>query len=181
MVTHEQVIVLDRNRPIRCESEFESGSDGTTPACFTRRIEQRARGGPRTSVFVVGHGGPALHIPKDVVPGIPDLAGGQAERFNLGIVSPGGDESANIRSLQIRPVALRFETEHPTGALPTVANLTADHSAGRIVTTFTEGGHDSCAGEVRNIPALAARSPTAVGADLEAAPVVDRNYHQGWR
>src|SRR5882672_6708411 len=178
MVTHEQVIVLDRNRPIRCESEFEARSDDTTPACFTRRIEQRARGGHRTSVFVVGHGGAALHIPKDVVPGISDLAGEQAERFNLGIVSPVGNENANIRSLQISPVALRFETEHPTGALPTVSNLTANHSARRIVTTFTEDGHDSCTGEVRNIPALVARSPTAVGADVEAAPVVDRSHHR---
>src|SRR4029453_19337606 len=69
MVTHEQVIVLDRNRPIRCESEFEARSDDTTPACFTRRIEQRACEwwcGHRTSVFVVGHGRAALHIPKDV-------------------------------------------------------------------------------------------------------------------
>src|SRR5260370_30880426 len=56
MVTHEQVIVLDRNRPIRCESEFESRSDGTTPACFTRRIEQCACGGPRPSGFVCRHG-----------------------------------------------------------------------------------------------------------------------------
>src|SRR5882757_9073309 len=39
MVTHEQVIVLDRNRPIRCESEFEARSDDTTPPCFIRRIE----------------------------------------------------------------------------------------------------------------------------------------------
>src|SRR5580692_4598483 len=38
-VTHEKVIVLDRNRPIRCESEFEAGSDDTAPACFPRRIE----------------------------------------------------------------------------------------------------------------------------------------------
>src|SRR3954447_17296233 len=180
MVTHEQVIVLDRNRPIRCESEFEARSDDPTPACFTRRIEQRACGGHRAPVFVIGHGGAALHIPKDVVPGIPDLAGEQAERFNLGIVSPSGNETANIRSLQISPVALRFEAEHPTGALPTITNLTANHSAGRIVTTFTEGGYDSCTGEVRNIPALVAPSPTPVCADIEAAPVVDRSHHR-WR
>jgi len=36
MVAHEQVIVLDRNRPIRCESEFEARSHDTTPARFTR-------------------------------------------------------------------------------------------------------------------------------------------------
>ena len=178
MSAHEQVIVLDRKRPVRCESEFDARSDDTTPACFTRRIEQHACGGHRTSEFVVGHGGAALHIPKDVVPGIPDLAGEQAERFNLGIVSPVGNEGANIRSPQISPVALRFETEHPTGALPTVTNLTADHSAGRIVTTFTEDGHDSCTRKVRNIPALVARSPTAVASDIEAAPVVDRSHHR---
>src|SRR5258707_2748566 len=132
-VTHEKVIVLDRNRPIRCVPVFEDSSDDTTPACFTRRIEQRACGGHRTSVFVVGHGGAALHIPKDVVPGISDLAGEQAERFNLGIVSPVGNETANIRSLQISPVALRFETEHPTRALPTVTKLTPSHSAGPLV------------------------------------------------
>src|SRR5438132_44030 len=178
IVTHEQVIVLDRNRPIRRKSEFEARSDDTTPACITRRIEQRACGGYRASVFVVGHGGAALHIPKDVVPGIPDLAGEKAERFNPGIVSPGGNETANVRSVQISPVALRFETEHPTGGLPAVTNLTANHSAGRIVTTFAEGGQDSYAGEVRNIPALVARSPTAVGSDIEAAPVVDRSHHR---
>src|SRR4051794_1336308 len=83
MGAHEQVIVLDRNRPIRCESDFEAGSDDSTPACFTRRIEQRACGGHCAPVFVVGHGGAALHVPKDVVPGISDLAGEQAECFNL--------------------------------------------------------------------------------------------------
>src|SRR5258707_8847844 len=179
-VTHEKVIVLDRNRPIRCESEFEARSDDTTPACFTRRIEQRACSGHRTSVFVVGNGRAALHIPKDVVPSIADLAGEQAERFNLGIVSPSGNEKANIRSLQISPVALRFQTEHPTGALPTVSNLTANHSAVRIVTTFTEGGDRST--EARDIPALVARSPAAVGADVEAAPVVNGSHiHPGRR
>ena len=57
MVAHEQVIVLDRKRPVRCESEFDARSDDTTPACFTRRIEQHARGGQRALVFVMGNGG----------------------------------------------------------------------------------------------------------------------------
>src|SRR5882757_9389097 len=109
-VTHEKVIVLDRNRPIRCESEFDARSDDTAPACLTRRIEHRASGGHRTSESVAGHGPAALHIPKDVVPGIADLAGEQAERIDPGIVSPSGNENANVRSLQISPVALRFQT-----------------------------------------------------------------------
>src|ERR1700676_2619939 len=176
-VTHEKVIVLDPNRPIRCESVFEARSDGTTPARFIRRIEQRACGGHRTSVFVVGHGRAALHIPKDIVPSIADLAGEQAERVDLGIVSPSGNKNANIRSPQISPVALRFQTEHPTGALPTGSNLTANHSAGRIVTTFSDGGEST---EARDIPAFVAPGAAAVGADVEATPIVDRN-HRGWR
>src|ERR1700738_3014341 len=177
-VTHEKVIVLDRNRPIRCESEFEARSDDTTPACFTRRIEQRACGGHRTSVFVVGHGRAALHIPKDVVPSIADLAGEQAERFDLGIVSPSGNENANIRSLQISPVALRFQTEHPAGALPTVSNLTANHSAARSATTFTEGGDRYT--EVRDIPAFVGPCAAAIGTDVETAPVIQGNGRRRW-
>jgi hypothetical protein len=73
-----------------------------------------------------------------VVPSIADLAGEQAERFDLGIVSPSGNEKANIRSLQISPVALRFQTEHPTGALPTVSNLTeAQRSCSRDYPSVT--------------------------------------------
>src|SRR5580692_8279846 len=180
MVTHEKVIVLDRNRPIRCESEFEARSDGTAPACFTGRIEQLAYEwccGHRTAVFVVGHGRAALHIPKDVVPSIADLAGEQAQRFDLGIVSPIGNKKADIRSLQISPVALPFQTEHPTGALPTVSNLTASHCAVRIVTTFTEG--DDRSKEACDTPAFAAQGAAAVGADVEATPIVDRNHRGG--
>src|SRR5207247_9795496 len=153
----------------------------THPNCVALRCTEHARCSLRTSRVVVGHGGRPLHIPKHVVPGIPDLAGEKAECVDLGIVSPGRNETADVTSPQVSPVALRFETEHPTGALPTVSNLTANHSAGRIVTTFTEGGHDSCTGEVRNIPALVTRSPTAVGADVEAAPVVDRSHRRRWR
>src|SRR5260370_38945429 len=65
-VTHEKVIVLDRNRPIRCESVFEARSDDTTPACFIRRIEQRACGGHRTSGFFAGHRPAAPSHPKDL-------------------------------------------------------------------------------------------------------------------
>jgi hypothetical protein len=65
MVTHEQVIVLDRNRPI-------------VKAVTMRPGEWLA----------VRSATAALHIPKDVIPGIADLAREQAELFNLGIVSP---------------------------------------------------------------------------------------------
>src|SRR5438034_8918351 len=98
----------------------------------------------------MGNGGAALDIPKHVVPGIADLAGEQAERVDLGVVNPGGNEGANIGSLQIGPVALRFQTEHPGRGLPTVSNLTANHPAGRIVTTFTEDGDARCTAKVRD-------------------------------
>src|SRR5215212_8273 len=50
-------------------------------------------------------------------------------------------------------------------ALPAVSDLTTNRSASRIVTTFTEGG-DRCT-EVGDIPALVARTPTTVAADVE--------------
>jgi hypothetical protein len=64
-----------------------------------------------------------------IAAGRPDLAGEQAEPFDLGIVGPSGNENADIRSRRISPVALRLQSEHPTGALPTVADLTANPRA----------------------------------------------------
>src|SRR5258708_26630392 len=66
-VTHEKVIVLDPNRPIRCESVFEARSDDTTPARFIRRIEQRACGGHPTPRLFVGPGPPPPHLPQGIV------------------------------------------------------------------------------------------------------------------
>src|SRR5260370_25072267 len=82
-VTHEKVIVLDPNRPIRCESVFEARSDDTTPARFIRRIEQRACGGHPTPVFVRRHRRPAPPQPKELVPNITPLAGEPTEHVEL--------------------------------------------------------------------------------------------------
>src|SRR6185312_17163025 len=73
------------------------------------------------------------------------------------------------------PVALRFETEYPGGTLPAVTDLAAGDAAIRIVTSLSAEGDrrsDRC-------PAVALVSPAAVGADVEAAPVVDRADHRG--
>src|SRR5258708_37215751 len=77
-VTHEKVIVLDPNRPIRCESVFEARSDDTTPARFIRRIEQRACGGHRHSGLGVVRRRAAPHNPKDICPSLARAAAGNA-------------------------------------------------------------------------------------------------------
>ena len=84
----------------------------------------------------------------------------------------------DVGAPQIGPIALGLEPEHPGAGLPTIADLTADHAAGRVVATFCHGrvALDDDAEEAERVvvPALAARCAAAVEADVEAAPVVRR-------
>src|SRR6267142_5828434 len=172
---HEQMIVFDCSRPVRGESKFKTSSNCTAPAGFSGAVKHHA--GIQTLVLVVGDGGAALHIPKNVVPGIADLACEQAQRIDFGSVNKRSKNAARIRSTQISPVALGFDTEHPSAALPTVTNLSADDPAGCVVTAFRGGRNRSPEGACRS-PAVAARPPAAVGADVETAPVIDRSDHR---
>src|SRR5882724_6504088 len=86
---HEQMIVFNGSRPVRRKSIFKTGPDRAAPAGFTGAIKHRAADG-QTLVLVVGDGGAALHIPKNVVPGIADLAREQAQRVDFGSVNKRG-------------------------------------------------------------------------------------------
>ena len=70
---------------------------------------------------------------------------------------------------EVRPVALAFKAEHPGAGLPAIADLTTDGAAGCVMATL---GGDERAGRRDEVPALVARTPAAIGADVEAAPVV---------
>src|SRR4029077_1541529 len=117
-----------------------------------------------------GHRSAALHVEERVVPGITDLTGEQAKRIDARLVGDTSDQRARIAALQIGPVALRFETEHEGAGLPAITDLTTGNAAGRIMATFRSG-----AGEV---PAIVARTPTTVGADVETAPVIHSGDHR---
>src|ERR1700733_5661766 len=55
LVTHEEVIVLERNRPIRREADFNARSDHTAPTRVIHRVEQPAVGGHGALELIVGH------------------------------------------------------------------------------------------------------------------------------
>src|ERR1700694_4108507 len=175
------MVIFNSCRPVRSETEFETGTNGATPTSFLSRVEHDARSGHETIVLVVGDGGAALHVPQAIVSCVAYLAGGQPA---CGAFRPvavtGAKEQAGIRSSQIGPVALCFQTEHPTAGLPAITDLPAGDAAGRIVTAFAERGNYD-AEVVIDVPALAARSPATVGADVEAAPVVHGGDHRGRR
>ena len=88
------------------------------------------------AVAIRGHGRAALDVEQHVVGGVADLAGEQAERVDLRVVGDAGSEQADIAALEVGPVALGFETEHPGAGLPAIADLTTGGAAGRIVATF---------------------------------------------
>src|SRR5580692_8620012 len=116
-------------------------------------------------------------IQQRVVPGVADLAGEQADRVHLGLVGIGYRcRKARIRSLQVRPVALGFEAEHPVGHLPAIASLTADQSARRVVAALRDRGERNARNTVEGVT-VAARGAAGIEADVETGPVVDRRHH----
>jgi hypothetical protein len=102
IVAHEQVVILNGNGPVRRKAKFKACPHGTAPAGFGGLIPYNTRRGEEGAVFVVGDRSAAFHVPEDVVPGIADLAGEQAD---------GGSSS---RTAARRAVPIR----NPTSSLP---------------------------------------------------------------
>src|SRR5258708_10455059 len=129
---------------------------------------------------VGGNRGTALKVEQGIVPSPAHLASEQSERVNPRAVLEKRVKLADIRAAKIGPVALAFNTPHPSAGLPAVTDLSAGDTASCIMTAFPKGRNWSET-IVSKIPALVARSPAAVGADVEAAPVIDRSDHRGRR
>src|SRR4030081_2460841 len=181
-IAHEQVIVFDADRPVRCETKLKTGTDCATPTRFTRAGgEQHSRGNGEYVVLVFGYRRAALYVKQHIVPGVADLTSEQPERIDSRTVTVRREEQADIVASEISPVALRFQTEHPRTGLPAIADLTTSRAAGCVMATFPERRNRNACGRCYEIPALAARSPTAIGADVEAAPIVNGGHHRGRR
>src|SRR6202022_4722096 len=175
--SHEQMVVLNTSRPVLREGEFDTGADRAAPASLFRLVNRHA--GHKTRVLVVCNRGAALDIPENVIPGVPDLAGEQAQRVDLALVGYGGTkEQAGIRTLQAGPITLGFEAEDPRRGLPAVADLATGDAAAGVVATFERRRHNRHTGIVRDVPALVAPATTAVETDVETAPVVDGGDHR---
>src|SRR5438552_3694724 len=174
-ILHEQVIELDANRPVRGESVFEASADRATPAgVVAGDASERASNGV-DAVAIRGHRSTALDVEQDVVDGIADLTGEQAERIDVRVVAEAGEHQARVAAREVGPVALGFKAEHPGASLPAIADLTTDRAAGRVMGTLRAKR------KVRRnrIPGVAARTPAAVGTDVETGPVIHRSDHRG--
>ena len=100
-VLHEQVIVFDADRPVRSEAVFEADADHAAPAGVVavtpasapvKRVE--------TAVAIRGHGSAALDVEQDVVGGITDLTGEQAERVDLRLFAEPGNNRLTLLPLK---------------------------------------------------------------------------------
>src|ERR1700743_3906893 len=107
------MVVFERDRPARREAELDAGADRATPTGFAGAVEGDP--GEKAVVPVAGHSRAALHIAKHVVPGIADLTGEETDRIDPGLVDDGRERRgrARIRAVQVGPVALGFNAEHP--------------------------------------------------------------------
>ena len=47
-----------------------------------------------------------------------------------------GNSRLVVAALQVSPIALRFEAEHPGAGLPAITDLATGDAAGRVVATF---------------------------------------------
>src|SRR5712671_6681696 len=181
-VAHEQVIVCDGGRPVRREAIFHTDSNHAAPTGVIVAVERNASDRIVAPVPVVYDRCAALHVEQNVVDRVADLTGEKAERVDLRAIGEWrtgeerGDEEARAGTAEISPIPLSFESEHPGAGLPAIANLTAGNAAGCIVATFI--GEERAAETSVLIPALAARTPAAVGADVETAPIVDCSDHR---
>src|SRR5260370_2702145 len=84
------MVVLNTSRPVLREGEFDTGADRAAPASLFRLVNRHA--GHKTPVLVVRNRSAALHVPENVVPGVSDLTGDQAQGVDFALVGHGWTE-----------------------------------------------------------------------------------------
>src|SRR5260370_1792344 len=157
---HEQVIVLDRGRPVRGEAVFEADADHATPAGVVAGGGRESAASGVDAVTIRGHRSTTLEVEQDVVGGIADLTSEQAERVDLRGVDETGEQQARVRALQVSPVTLRFNAEHPSAGLPAITDLTTGDAHGVVIAAFTADQERR-----HGIPAVVAPTPTTLPAE----------------
>lgn len=169
LIAHEQVIVLEAERQIRGDAIFEANADRGTPSRLICSIVHHTRT-EESRVFVVGDRCAALDVEQGIVPGVADLTGEKAETTYPGLILITGLE-ANIAAGEISPVDQCFHAEDPGRQLPAVAELSTKRAARRVMAAFVP--------DTIEIPVKAAGTTAAVDADIEAAPIIDRDNRLG--
>ena len=90
----------------------------------------------------------------------------------LRVVGDDPEDQADVAALEIRPVALGFNAEHQS--CRSASDSRSGHRQRRRSRRGSLRRRTNTPRRGDDVPALAARAPAAVGADVEAAPVVDR-------
>src|SRR6185369_6754083 len=121
----------------RSEGVFEADADRAAPAgVVTGDGGEHIGAGKERTVFVRGHSRTALDVEQDVVGGVADLAGEQAERIDARFVAQcRGSYEGHVAALEVGPVALSFKAEHPGTSLPAIADLATDRAARCVMAT----------------------------------------------
>ena len=120
----------------------------------------------------------ALHIPENVVPSVADLTREETQCIGSRFPSISREKHARGRAPQIGPIALSFQAEHKVGSLPTITNLATNHATAGVTARIGANTVDDVHRGEFDTPI--APGISAVRADIEAAPVVDRSHHRRW-
>src|SRR5450631_3962590 len=171
-----EIVVFYADRPIRCEAVFKACSDRPTPTCPFCLSQANARYRIKKIPPLVGDGCAALHVPESVVPGITDLTREKTQCIGFGGPSISREKQASVRVSEIGPVPLRLQSEYPICGLPTITNLAASDATACIAATFSV--NDTPAVDRGDVEAPIATTIASVGADVEAAPIIDGGNHR---
>ena len=174
-VLHEQVIVLDANRPVRGEGVFEAGADRAAPAgVVAGDASERAAYNVVDAVAVRGHRSTALDVEQDVVDGITDLTGEQAERIDVGVVTEARGTPGSRCCPRSRPSCPGLQDRTPR------CQPASDSRPGHRPCRRSRHGNPRGRPKRRpTIPGVAARTPAAVRTDVETGPVIHSSDHRG--
>ena len=140
-----------------------------------------ARRGRERVVAVADDGGAALEVGQETgAPAIADLTGEETETVDARAISERRQNQVAVAAFEARPIALRFNAEHPVRHLVAIADLAADRGASGVRGTLVRERRIHGNAAVREeIPSVAAGAAAGVETDIEAAPVVDRSDYRG--
>ena len=116
-IAHEQVVVFNTKRPVRCEAVLKSNTDGAAPAGRAGRGQFNAGKRFEDAKAVARHRRTALYVEQRLIPGVADLAGEEADTIGFGASGDQARKRANGSKNGLRRVWLR-SAQSPCASKP---------------------------------------------------------------
>src|SRR5882757_8585800 len=101
-IAHEQMIVLNSERPVWCEAVLKSNTDGAAPAGRTCRGQFSAENVLEDAKTVARHRRAAFYVKQRLIPGVADLAGKEADAIGFGARREQRIDQADALAAKIR-------------------------------------------------------------------------------